>query len=259
VDLLRARDIALLRADNPGPFSLTGTNSYAVGRDPAWVIDPGPALVAHLDALASEVARRGGLAGIALTHDHPDHTEAVAPLLERAGGAPVAAARGDVDIRVADGDSVGPLRALATPGHAPDHLAFVLDDVAFTGDAVLGEGSVFIAPNGGALAGYLAGLERLLALPLALLCPGHGPLVDDPAAKLREYIDHRLDREAALVAALEHGDRTIDALLDSAWADVPAPLRGAATVTLAAHLDKLAGEGCLPEGVERPQIQGSSL
>jgi glyoxylase-like metal-dependent hydrolase (beta-lactamase superfamily II) len=227
-----------------------------VGRDPAWVVDPGPALPVHVEAVAAEVARRGGAGGIALTHDHPDHAEGVGALRERlrASGAapPVAAMRGAVDVRVGDGERVGPFQALATPGHAPDHLAYVLGGVAFTGDAVLGEGSVFVAPDPGALAGYLAGLERLRALRLALICPGHGPLVEDPDAKLAEYAAHRSAREHALLAALDAGARTIDELLDRAWADAPAILRPAATVTLAAHLDKLADEDRLPEGVERP-------
>lgn len=251
---LERHDVVAIRADNPGPFTLTGTNTWVIGRGGAWVVDPGPALLAHVEAVAAEVERRGGLAGIALTHDHPDHAEAVPALRERLGAdAPLAGARGPVDLRVGDGERAGPLEALATPGHAPDHLAYVLGEIAFTGDAVLGEGSVFIAPDPGALAGYLAGLERLRALDLALICPGHGPLVDDPVAKLEEYVSHRLAREQALLAALAGGARTVDELLDEAWADAPAILRPAATVTLAAHLDKLADEGRLPEGVERPE------
>jgi len=118
---------------------------------------------------------------------------------------------------------------------------------------VLGSGSVFIAPDPGALAGYLAGLERLRARRPALICPGHGPLVADPDAKIAEYLEHRRARERALLAALDAGARTIDELLDRAWADAPAHLRLPATVTLAAHLDKLADEGRLPDGVERPE------
>jgi glyoxylase-like metal-dependent hydrolase (beta-lactamase superfamily II) len=253
VSPLDRHDVALVRADNPGPFTLSGTNTWVVGRDGAWVIDPGPALPAHVEAVAAEVERRGGLAGIALTHDHHDHAEGVPALRERFGGAPVAAMRGDATIRVADGDRVGPFDALATPGHAPDHLTYVLGDVAFSGDAVLGEGSVFVAPDPGALAGYLAGLERLRARKLALICPGHGPLVADPDAKIAEYLTHRLAREQALLDALAAGARSIDDLLDRAWADAPAILRPAATVTLAAHLDKLADEDLLPDGVERPE------
>ena len=129
--------------------------------------------------------------------------------------------------------------------------------MCFTGDAVLGEGSVFIAPDPGALRGYLAALRRLRAMDLALLCPGHGPVVEDPAAKLDEYLAHRLDRERRVIAALDAGARTVDELLDAAWADAPAVLRPAAAVTLAAHLDKLEEEGRLPEGVERPSGRGA--
>jgi glyoxylase-like metal-dependent hydrolase (beta-lactamase superfamily II) len=113
---------------------------------------------------------------------------------------------------------------------------------------------VFVSPYPGALVAYLDGLRRLARRSPAVLCPGHGPLVFDPAAKLDEYISHRLDRERRLIAALEHGKRTVPELLDEAWDDVPPALRGAATVTLAAHLDKLADEGRLPSGVERPPM-----
>jgi glyoxylase-like metal-dependent hydrolase (beta-lactamase superfamily II) len=152
---------------------------------------------------------------------------------------------------------VGPLTAVAVPGHAPDHLAFVAGPVCFAGDAVLGAGSVFIAPGPGALAGYLEGLRRLRALPLDVLCPGHGPPVLDPAAKLDEYVAHRLDRERRLVEALAAGHRRVDELLDAVWDDAPAELRPAAAITLRAHLDKLRDEGRLPAGVELPDVPAS--
>jgi glyoxylase-like metal-dependent hydrolase (beta-lactamase superfamily II) len=153
-------------------------------------------------------------------------------------------------------DAAGmPLTAVPTPGHAPDHLAFrAPGGVLFTGDAVLGEGSVFVWPDPGALAAYLAALERLLADPPVLICPGHGPVVTDPATRLTEYLTHRRAREAALLEALDAGARTVDALLDRAWGDVPGPLRPAAAVTLAAHMDKLADEGRLPADAVRPPL-----
>jgi glyoxylase-like metal-dependent hydrolase (beta-lactamase superfamily II) len=151
-----------------------------------------------------------------------------------------------------DGDVFGPLRVLATPGHATDHLAFVAGDACFTGDAVLADSSVFVAPDPGALRGYLAALERLRSLDLALLCTGHGPPVTDPAALLDRYLAHRRDRERRLLAALDDGLRGIDELLDRVWNDAPASLRLAATATLAAHLGKLDEEGRLPDGVQRP-------
>jgi glyoxylase-like metal-dependent hydrolase (beta-lactamase superfamily II) len=248
-------DVGLVTADNPGPFTLQGTNTWLVGRDPCFVVDPGPLMAAHLERVMSDARDRGGIGGIAVTHDHLDHTEAVAELRARAGGVPVAAARYEgADVRLGDGDAFGPLRAVATPGHAADHLAFVAGGVCFSGDAVLGEGSVFVWPDPGALRGYLDALQRLRAMDLRAICPGHGPVVLDPAAKLDEYVAHRLDRERRLVAALGHGLRTADELIDRVWSDAPAALRPAATVTLAAHLDKLDEEGRLPEDVERPQL-----
>jgi glyoxylase-like metal-dependent hydrolase (beta-lactamase superfamily II) len=148
---------------------------------------------------------------------------------------------------------VGPLEAVATPGHAVDHFALVGVGACFTGDAVLGEGSVFISPHERAMSGYLHALARLRErADFSVLCPGHGPLVRDPDAKLGEYIEHRLERERRLCDALGEGRRSVDELLDAAWPEVPLVLRGAAAVTLAAHLDKLEHEGVLPEGVERP-------
>lgn len=238
----RDHDVALVRADNPGPFTLSGTNTYVVGRDPCWVVDPGPLLDAHVDAVAEEVGRRGGAAGLVLTHHHGDHADAVAALSARVD-APL--------VRIADGERAGPLEAVATPGHTRDHLAYVVEDAAFAGDAVLGEGSVFIV---GQLRAYLDALGALRARDLDVVFPGHGPVVEDPAAKLDGYVAHRLDRERRLVAALDAGRRTVDELLDDAWDDAPAVLRPAAAVTLAAHLDKLEEEGRLPAGVQRPHI-----
>jgi len=237
-------EVQLVRAANPSPFTLSGTNTWVVGRDPAWVVDPGPALEAHLDAVAAAVSARGGAGGIAVTHSHPDHAEGLAGLSARLGGPPVGAMPG-----LRDGDEFGPFAVFHVPGHAADHLVFVLGASAFTGDVVLGEGSVLIAPGGGSLSAYLEGLGRLRALGLRRLYPGHGPVVEDADAKLDEYIAHRLEREARIVAALEAGARTEDELLAAAWDEIPAGLRTAAAWTLAAHLDKLREEGRLPGGV----------
>lgn len=245
---LPGHDALGIRAANPGPLTLTGTNTWIYGRDPAWLIDPGPALPGHLDAISEELDARGGLGAVLLTHDHIDHAEAVPEIVSRFSPVPLAAARGTATALLEDGSRYGPFAVVASPGHAPDHLAFVAADVAFTGDAVLGAGSVFVS---GQLAAYLEALEHLRTLNLRLIAPGHGPLVEDPATRLAEYIEHRLARETALVAALAEGKRTIHDLLDAAWADAPAELRPAAALTLEAHLQKLSDEGRLPEGVER--------
>ena len=217
-----------VRADNPSVLTLDGTNSYVVGR---WVVDPGPAIPSHLNALRD--AANDGIEGVVLTHSHADHAEG-AGLLD----APVTLP--------SEGETVGPFTALATPGHSADSVCLLFGRVCFTGDTVLGEGSVFIAPGEGSLSAYLDSLRRLRALDLEVLCPGHGPYVWDPAAKLDEYLAHRLERERRLVSALEAGLRTSDELLDAAWSEVPAELRPAARLTLEAHLEKLREEGRLP-------------
>jgi glyoxylase-like metal-dependent hydrolase (beta-lactamase superfamily II) len=249
---LPGHDVLGIRAANPGPFTLTGTNSWIVGRDPAWLIDPGPRLEEHVRALLDELEARGGLGGIALTHDHHDHTEALPAIRERFPQAPVAGVRGAVDVPLEDGYRFGPFETFRTPGHAPDHVSFLVGELGFAGDAVLGTGSVFIAPDPGALAAYLSALQRLRARALAFLCPGHGPIVRDVEAKLDEYIQHRLERERRLLAALDRGLRTPDELLAEVWDDVSPFLRPAAGVTLAAHLGKLEDEGRLPSGVQWP-------
>jgi glyoxylase-like metal-dependent hydrolase (beta-lactamase superfamily II) len=201
--------IVRVRATNPSPLTLDGTNSYVVGR---WVVDPGPADPDHLEAVRRAAAE--GIEGVVLTHSHADHSEGADRL-----DAPVALPAG--------GEEVGPFRALATPGHSADSVCLIWERVCFTGDTVLGRGSVFIAPGEGSLSAYLDSLRRLRELDLELLCPGHGPYVRDPAAKLDEYLDHRLDRERRLLEALDAGARTRDELLDAAWSEVPEELRAA--------------------------------
>jgi glyoxylase-like metal-dependent hydrolase (beta-lactamase superfamily II) len=221
-----------VRASNPSPLTLDGTNSYIAGR---WVVDPGPDDPSHLEAVLAAAA--DGVEGIVLTHGHADHSAGAEALAERAGGAPV--------MRLAGGDSAGPFDAVATPGHSPDSVCLLLGAVCFTGDTVLGEGSVFIQPGEGSLSAYLDSLRALRELELEVLCPGHGQYVWDPRAKLDEYIEHRLERERMLLDALDAGARSEEEMLDQAWADVPEYLRPAATLTLRAHLEKLREEGRL--------------
>lgn len=220
--------VVRVRAANPSPLTLEGTNTYVV--DGAWVVDPGPADPAHLDAVRAAAA--GRIEGVVLTHAHADHAEG-ADLLD----APV--------VLPTDGQEVGPFKALATPGHSADSVCLLRGGACFSGDTVLGRGSVFIAPGEGSLGAYLRSLEALRELDLDVICPGHGPYVRDPRGKLDEYISHRLDRERRLVAALERGLRDTEDLLDAAWGDAPPALRPAAALTLRAHLEKLEEEGRL--------------
>ena len=226
--------VVRVRAPNPSALTLDGTNTYVVG---SWVVDPGPADEGHLETVRR--AAGGPIEGVVLTHSHADHAEGAGSL-----GAPVTLPSG--------GETVGPFSAVATPGHSADSVCLIAGQACFTGDTVLGSGSVFIAPGEGSLSEYLDSLRRLRALPLDVLCPGHGPYVWDPAAKLDEYVAHRLDRERRLVEALDAGLRTRDELLDSAWSDAPVELRDFAALSLASHLEKLAEEGRLPSGTWAP-------
>jgi glyoxylase-like metal-dependent hydrolase (beta-lactamase superfamily II) len=224
------RGIVRVRAPNPSALTLDGTNTYVLD---GWIVDPGPDHEGHIEAVRSAAGDR--IEGVVLTHSHADHAEGASRL-----GAPVTLP--------AEGQVVGPFLALATPGHSADSVCLVAGRACFTGDTVLGSGSVFIAPGEGSLSGYLGSLRRLRNLDVDVLCPGHGPYVWEPAAKLDEYISHRLDRERRLVEALDAGLRDRDELLDFAWADAPAELREFAALSLASHLEKLAEEGRLPEG-----------
>jgi glyoxylase-like metal-dependent hydrolase (beta-lactamase superfamily II) len=229
--------VVRVRAPNPSPMTLDGTNTYVVA---GWAIDPGPADEGHLKAVLA--AAGGRLDGVLLTHTHPDHSDGAERLAELAGG--VAAILPDRD------GPVGPFEAVLTPGHAPDHVCLLLNGACFAGDLVMGTGSVFIMPGEGSLSAYLDSLRRIRALGLDVLCPGHGPYVWDPAAKVDEYLAHRLERERLLLEALDAGARDTDDLLDRAWADAPAELRPVAALSLRAHMEKLREEDRLPADLE---------
>jgi glyoxylase-like metal-dependent hydrolase (beta-lactamase superfamily II) len=230
-------EILRVVAPNPGPMTLEGTNTYLYGSGPCVVIDPGPDDEGHLEAVRVAAEGRGGIGVVLLTHGHGDHAEGAGRL-------------GVVAVLPADGEEHFGLRAIATPGHAPDHVCLMTaDGVCFSGDLVLGTGSTFVPPDGGSLTAYMDSLRRMQAEPIELICPGHGPWITDPAAKLAEYVEHREMRERRLLAALERGERSRDALLAEAWSDVPPELREAAAMVMDAHLDKLDAEGRLPAGL----------
>jgi len=228
-------EILRIVAPNPGPMTHEGTNSYLYGSDPCVVIDPGPDDRRHLEAIGEAAGERGGIGLVLLTHSHHDHSEGA----ERLGAEVLLPSR-----RV----EIAGLRVVPTPGHAPDHVSYVSEDaVCFCGDIVLGEGSSWVAPEDGALAAYMDSLRLLLSEELELICPGHGPWVTDPPAKLAEYLEHRESRELRLLAALERGERSRQALLDEVWDDVAPQLRPAAAHVMDAHLRKLEDEGRLPD------------
>ncbi len=227
-------EVLRILAPNPGPMTLEGTNTYLYGADPCVVIDPGSEDPAHLEAIRIAAGERGGIGVVLLTHSHGDHTAGAEQL-----GAEVVLPGG--------GEEHGGLRAIATPGHAADHVCFIADDgVCFSGDLVLGLGSTIVPPGGGAMAAFMTSLRLLQAEEIELIAPGHGPWVIEPEAKLAEYVEHRELRERRLVAALEAGERSRAELLRAVWDDVPVELLPMAAMAMEAHLEKLEDEGRVP-------------
>jgi glyoxylase-like metal-dependent hydrolase (beta-lactamase superfamily II) len=231
-------EVLKIVAPNPGPMTLEGTNTYLYGSDPCVVIDPGSDDPAHLEAIRAAAADRGGIGLVLLTHSHGDHTAGAEEL-----GAEVVLPSGD--------ETHAGLRVLATPGHAEDHVSFVsADGVCFSGDLVLGLGSTIVPPGGNSLAAFMDSLALLQEEALELIAPGHGPWVTDPAAKLAEYVEHRLMRERRLLAALGDGERSRAALLAAVWDDIPIELLPMAAMAMESHLEKLEAEGRLPGDLE---------
>jgi glyoxylase-like metal-dependent hydrolase (beta-lactamase superfamily II) len=241
--------------DNPGMMTGPGTNTYLVGIDEVAVIDPGPDDPEHLDAIAAAAA--GRIRWILCTHTHGDHSPGAAGLKERTGAEVLAFADRDglvCDGHLVDGDTIEgtefTLRAIHTPGHASNHLCFLLerDRLLFSGDHVMDGSTVVITPPDGDMAAYLGSLQRLLdwTPALAAIAPAHGHLIEDPAAKLTDYLTHRLEREAqvldALRAAGPDGAGTA-ALVAAIYTDVPEVLHPVARFSVWAHLRKLVGEG----------------
>lgn len=248
--------IALVRAPNPSAMTLTGTNSYLIDccNGEALCIDPGPAIASHVAALQRQADRMHcRIVLIALTHTHPDHAPA-APLLQAKTHAAIAAsARSEYphDRDLFDGEQLrigtSTIDVMDAPGHTFDHLVFYdrTDAALFTGDTVLGEGYVVIAPPNGAMRAYQATLRRLLAqYPDAkFILGGHGEPVRDPRVKLDDYLAHRGAREAALLEALQAGEQTIPQLVQHLYSDTNPLLWPAAARQMLAYLLALEQEG----------------
>ncbi|MDQ4068418.1 MAG: MBL fold metallo-hydrolase [Actinomycetota bacterium] len=230
-------------APNAGPATGPGSNTYLVGVDEIVVVDPGPAVASHVDAIVGCGGDR--IRWIALTHSHDDHAGAAGALAEQTGAEILAYPHVDEGFELEASEFR--VEALHTPGHTPDHLCWLLEEerMLFTGDTLIDGSTVAIVPPEGDMAAYLASLERLSSRRLRLrkIAPGHGHLIEDPAARLTEYVRHRLDRESSIVAALEAGASTVDQLVDQLYADLSPALRPAAAGTVHAHLLKLVVEG----------------
>lgn len=255
------RRIVRVLAPNASVYTLEGTNTWIVGADPALVVDPGPADREH----AREVeAVAGRVAAVLLTHAHEDHAEGAVAFASSVR-APLRAWRFAGAEPIRDGQVFraggAELVALHAPGHSSDHVVFHLPDerALFTGDAVVGRGTSFIDPPDGDLAKYLASLERMLALAPRTIYPGHGPIVLDGVAKLREYLAHRAEREAQVLAGLADGPRRLEELVADIYAEYPPEVHPLAARSVTAHLRKLRSEGRVQaEGRGRAQTWSAS-
>ncbi|MBI2360006.1 MAG: MBL fold metallo-hydrolase [Deltaproteobacteria bacterium] len=244
------------RAANPGYMTLEGTNQYLLGREAITVIDVALPSPDNIDGILAEAEAMGGkrIEKILLTHIHRDHCGGALALKKRCG-AKLGISRlragylGGEDLVYSQGDTIdydgGRLEVVHTPGHESGHCCFYEPErqILFTGDHILGRGTTVIAPPDGDMVQYLRSLEKLSRLKLYRLFPGHGPVIEDPHGKIREYIEHRLMRERQIMDALREGHRTTASMVEAIYTDTPAPLHSIARRSVEAHLRKLIQEG----------------
>lgn len=263
-------DILRVTVNNPGPFTFHGTNSYVVGRDSVCVIDPGPEDDAHLATLVTAIDGRP-VTHILVSHTHRDHSPLARRLKEMtgavtAGEGPHRPARplfiGETnpldasadtdfvpDIALGDGARIEgdgwTMRAIATPGHTANHLAFALEDtgVLFSADHVMAWATSIVAPPDGAMADYMTSLDMLSSRDDRVYYPGHGGPVARPRQFVRALKAHRLMRERAIVERLRKGDRTVKSLVEAIYRDTDPRLHGAAGLSVLAHLEALVDAG----------------
>jgi len=264
-----APNVRRIVANNPGPFTFKGTNTYLIGRGDVAVIDPGPDDRAHLNAIA-EAVKCERISHILVTHTHRDHSDAVAPLKDYSNApvlgfgdtgktrgvritSPSGKAFVDLDFtpdeKLRDGDTLEgtdwALNAIHTPGHAPDHLCFALQGQrsVFSGDHVMGWNTTVVAPPEGNMGDYLASLERMLERKDKLFFPGHGGRIEMPQRVIRAYLMHRKMRESAVYACLESGDRFIPQIVAKIYSRLESRLVPAAALSVLAHLELLVDRG----------------
>ncbi|MBZ9997353.1 MBL fold metallo-hydrolase [Mesorhizobium sp. BH1-1-4] len=265
-----AHGVQRVTARNPSPFTFHGTNSYVVGRDTLAVIDPGPDDEAHLETLLDVIAGRP-VSHIFVSHTHRDHSPLAARLKERTGAKVLAEgphrparplhlgetnaldASADTafvpDIASPDGELVSgdgwAIRTVLTPGHTANHAAFALEGtgILFSADHVMGWATSIVAPPDGAMADYMASLDKLIERGDRLLLPGHGGPVTAPRAFMRGLKTHRKMRERAILERIRAGDRTIPDMVKAIYRDTDPHLHGAAGLSVLAHLEDLVARG----------------
>jgi glyoxylase-like metal-dependent hydrolase (beta-lactamase superfamily II) len=263
--------IRLIRANNPSPLTGSGTNTYLLGQGEVAVIDPGPDLDSHLTAVLGALTPGERISHILVTHAHLDHS-ALTSRLARITGAPVMAfgiahagrsatmtALAAEGLRGAEGVDTGfapdqvladnaclsvagvEIRALHLPGHMGCHMGFAVGEVLFSGDHVMDWSTTLVSPPDGDMGDYMASLHRLAAGNWRRMLPGHGREITDPAARIGALIDHRLAREASILASLRNdGPATAAALAARIYTDTPPHLLPAATRNVLSHLIDLA-------------------
>ncbi len=256
-------------ANNPGPFTYLGTGTYIVGHGDVAVIDPGPALDAHLDAILAATAGER-ISHILITHTHLDHSPLARPLQQRTGAviygldeplhqadegddqnglAPDEAARFRPDVVIADGQTLsGPgwtIEAVFTPGHASNHVAYALaeENALFCGDHIMGWSTTVISPLDGDMSQYYASLDRVQAGRFGVLWPTHGPPITEVDPFVDAYRNHRLARERQILGELRHGHATIAEMIPRLYRGVDKRLHGAAARSVLAHLIHLVRTG----------------
>lgn len=255
-------------ANNPGPYTFLGTNTYIVGQGDVAVIDPGPEDEAHLEAIV-RATRGERISHILVTHSHRDHCDSAIPLKKRLGGeivayGPTGTPRGagapglgddfvdgvfQPDIPVTHGDAIKAqgfsIDVLHTPGHAPDHLCFALmgERTMFTGDHVMGWNTTVVAPPEGNMADFLTSLERLVSRHDKVFFPGHGGSIETPRRVVRAYLTHRIWREQTILACIDDGVTTIPHIVARLYGALDADLKVAAALSVLAHLELLESRG----------------
>ncbi len=263
-----------LLAPNPSPFTFTGTQTHIVGRGEVAVIDPGPDMPAHLEALLRATAGER-IVAIVCTHTHRDHSPAAGPLKEATGAPIIGCAALAVtdegeeesfdpdyspDRVLADGELLeGPdwtLETVATPGHTSNHLCFALKEsrALFSGDHVMGWSTSIVSPPDGDMGAYVASLEKLLPRQDSVYYPAHGPAIDDPRKLVRGLILHRKQREAGILAQLKAGESRIPFIVANLYRAVDPRLHPAAARSVLAHLIDLRARGLVVQEGEAWRI-----
>ncbi len=276
-----APGVVRIVANNPGPFTFKGTNTYLIGNEELVLIDPGPEDQAHLQAIVAAIGGRK-LSHIVITHTHRDHTDGLPALLAATGAKTAgfgrrARNRGTKqvspsgseyvdqdfipDVPLADGSRLAgngwSLTAMHTPGHAPDHLCLALDGtkVLFSGDHVMGWNTSVIAPPEGSMSDYMAALERLGQRNDELYFPGHGGQVTEPQRLVKAFLLHRRMREQAILDCIRSGTNTVRAIVPVIYWDLNPKLVNAASLSVLAHVEHLIARGLVecegPPSVDR--------